>query len=244
MAAPKPWIKLWIEILLDPKMGRLSDRLWRRAVECFLLAGQNHQAGLLPSIQDCAYVLHVSAEEVESDFIELQRAGLLNGSMDQWRVVNFEERQRPRTDAERSRSYRQNHGSVTEPSQDHHENRHGGEESRGEESRAEENRGEDKIAMMLAGEGVSQDKARELTEEHSAEHVLEKLDYYRFGRDHGTIENAGWLVEALEHDYGPPREYVPLDKRCAECGKSVSRRNDQCETHRLRAYQGDNFFDE
>jgi len=34
------WIKLYIEILHDAKMGAMSDRLWRRTIEMFLLAGE------------------------------------------------------------------------------------------------------------------------------------------------------------------------------------------------------------
>ena len=36
----KFWIKLYHEILDDPKMGRMPDRLWRRTIELFLLAGE------------------------------------------------------------------------------------------------------------------------------------------------------------------------------------------------------------
>ena len=35
------WIKLYLEILDDPKMDLLPDWLWRRAIELFLLAGEN-----------------------------------------------------------------------------------------------------------------------------------------------------------------------------------------------------------
>lgn len=38
--AAKYWIKLYHEILHDPKMGRLPDNLWRRCIELFLLAGE------------------------------------------------------------------------------------------------------------------------------------------------------------------------------------------------------------
>jgi hypothetical protein len=40
------WVKLYIEILDDPKMGRLTNHLWRRAVELFLLADKESVEGL------------------------------------------------------------------------------------------------------------------------------------------------------------------------------------------------------
>ena len=41
----KHWIKLWPELLYDPKMAQLDDHLWRVAVSCFLLAGEVDQHG-------------------------------------------------------------------------------------------------------------------------------------------------------------------------------------------------------
>jgi hypothetical protein len=43
------WIKLYLEILDDPKMGALSDRLYRRAIEMFLMAGELENKGYLPN---------------------------------------------------------------------------------------------------------------------------------------------------------------------------------------------------
>ena len=45
--ASKYWIKLYYEILDDPKLGKLTDWLFRRAIELFLLAGENDNDGLL-----------------------------------------------------------------------------------------------------------------------------------------------------------------------------------------------------
>ena len=43
--ASRYWIKLYHEILEDPKMGRLSDRQFRRVIELFLLAGDCEMDG-------------------------------------------------------------------------------------------------------------------------------------------------------------------------------------------------------
>jgi hypothetical protein len=50
--AARFWIKLYLEILDDPKMGRLPDHLWRRAVELFLLAGRAGNDGALPALRE------------------------------------------------------------------------------------------------------------------------------------------------------------------------------------------------
>ena len=100
------WIKLYHEILEDPKMGPLSDRLWRRTIECFLLAGDNHNEGNLPSLQDMAWRLRVNSEILESDLMELANVGILEQTEGNWKVAKFAERQRKRTSAERMQEYR------------------------------------------------------------------------------------------------------------------------------------------
>ena len=43
----KYWIKLYHEVLDDPKMARLPDRLYRRCIEVFLLAGKSGDVVLM-----------------------------------------------------------------------------------------------------------------------------------------------------------------------------------------------------
>ena len=102
----KYWIKLYHEVLDDPKMGRLSDRLWRRTIEVFLLAGDTDEEGKLPALDDMAWRLRIIPEELEADLIELQRVGIVLLAAGVWSVGNFEERQRPSTSTERSRRHR------------------------------------------------------------------------------------------------------------------------------------------
>lgn len=106
----KFWIKLWIEILHDTKMALLPDRLWRRGVECFCMAGERGDDGFLPTLEEMAWILRLQPEILESELVELQNSGILNVIDGRWVVVNFEERQRPRTSAERSRQYRKREG--------------------------------------------------------------------------------------------------------------------------------------
>ena len=50
--ASRYWIKLYHEILDDPKMGRLTDRQYRRVIELFLMAGDCEMDGGLPALVD------------------------------------------------------------------------------------------------------------------------------------------------------------------------------------------------
>lgn len=103
--ASRYWIKFYIEILDDPKMGRLSDRLWRRASELFLLAGECGDDGALPSIGDMAWRLRLSEEKLKADLEQLATANILEFN-DHWHVINFARRQAPASDAERQRQSR------------------------------------------------------------------------------------------------------------------------------------------
>jgi len=100
------WIKLYHEILDDPKMGRLSDRLWRRTIEMFLLAGEMNEDGLLPSLGDMAWRLRANEEELGGELEYLCTLGILSDG-GEYRVVNFAERQAAMSSSERSRRKRQ-----------------------------------------------------------------------------------------------------------------------------------------
>lgn len=94
----KTWIKLYTEILSDPKMGRMNDKLFRRTIELFLLAGKEDKLGKLPSIEDIAWSLHISEKEVQTVLRELEKVGIVsyisddNGS-EKYLIQNFESRQ-------------------------------------------------------------------------------------------------------------------------------------------------------
>jgi DnaD/phage-associated family protein len=102
----KYWIKLYHEILRDPKMGTLPDRLWRRTIEMFLLAGSTFDNGLLPPLVEIAWHLRINAEELETELIELQKVGILSVLDGQWFVTNFQKRQAPMEKSEYMRRLR------------------------------------------------------------------------------------------------------------------------------------------
>ena len=99
--ASKYWIKLYIEILDDAKMGTMTDRLFRRTMQLFLLAGELNGAGQLPPVPDMAWRLRMGAEELETDLADLASAGIVHKEDGRWAVTKFEDRQRASTGTER-----------------------------------------------------------------------------------------------------------------------------------------------
>ena len=100
------WIKLYHEIVYDPKMARLSSQLWRRVIECFLFAGELDEDGFLPDLDDMAWTVQTSAELLEAELNELANLGIVDRRDGRWFVVRFAERQAPSPAAERMREYR------------------------------------------------------------------------------------------------------------------------------------------
>lgn len=106
------WIKLYHEILDDPKMGPLPCNVWRRAIECFLLAGEEQDAGFLPPLQAMSWRLRIDQQTLERELQMLAAAGILqladyNPFERRWLVTNFEKRQSPSPVAQRVREHRQ-----------------------------------------------------------------------------------------------------------------------------------------
>jgi len=110
------WAKIWIEMLDDPKVGMMRDRLWRRFVELILIAKEVDEDGKLPTVHTMAWRLHMSETQLqrEVDYLE-QRGktedspGLLGlGEDGCWFVTRFPERQvkAENANAERVRRYR------------------------------------------------------------------------------------------------------------------------------------------
>jgi len=87
------WIKLYHEILDDPKMGQLPDHLWRRCIELFLIAGDYHEEGRLPDVADMAWRLRSNAEEVTDTLQTLAGVGIVSQNGQGWIVTKFAERQ-------------------------------------------------------------------------------------------------------------------------------------------------------
>lgn len=124
------WAKVWIEVLDDPKMGQLSDRLWRRTIELVLMAKELDKDGILPKLKDMAWRLRTTPDILETELFELVKVGVVETREEGWFLVNFEKRQGAMTDAERKARQREReksetyHGAVTNVSRDGHESSH------------------------------------------------------------------------------------------------------------------------
>jgi len=89
----RQWVKLWIELLDDTKMGKLPDWLWRRAIELFLLAGENENDGLLQPVTDLAWRLRTSEKRLTESLAALSIVGVVHETPEGWCVTNFKKRQ-------------------------------------------------------------------------------------------------------------------------------------------------------
>jgi len=100
------WIKLYLEILDDSKIAILPDRLWRRIIELFLLAGRYGKNGELPETLQLAWSLRTSTDELELELKQIEAVGIIEKSQTGWIVIHFAERQAPVPDAIRAKEYR------------------------------------------------------------------------------------------------------------------------------------------
>lgn len=101
------WFRFYTDAVNDPKVQRLSPQLFKTWVNILCLAGQNE--GKLPSIDDIAFQLRISAHEAQQQFDDLVLAGLVDILPDKSREPhNWKSRQfKSDTSAERTRKYRE-----------------------------------------------------------------------------------------------------------------------------------------
>jgi hypothetical protein len=100
------WAKIYIEIIDDPKMATMPDRLWRRTIELFLLAKKFNNGGHLPDTKQIAWCLRISTDDLDLDLKQISSTGIIRRDDDGWFVVHFEKRQAASTNTERSQQYR------------------------------------------------------------------------------------------------------------------------------------------
>jgi hypothetical protein len=123
------WMKLYIEILDDPKMATLSDRVWRRAIELFLVAKRLNKEGALPDTRQIAWMLRMNADELENDMAQIAMTGIVERVVNGWFIPKFADRQSAVSDRERKtqervrRQSQEYYVNVTNPSRNVTESR-------------------------------------------------------------------------------------------------------------------------
>jgi hypothetical protein len=100
------WAKIYIEIIDDPKMATMPDRLWRRTIELFLLAKKFNNGGHLPDTKQLAWILRMTTDELDLDLKQISQTGIVKAESGGWFVVQFEKRQSASTSTERSQQFR------------------------------------------------------------------------------------------------------------------------------------------
>jgi DnaD/phage-associated family protein len=95
------WMKLYIEILQDPKMATLPDRIWRRIIELFLVAKSYGNDGHLPDIQQIAWILRMKPGDLEKDMAKIVPTGIIIRDGTGFFIPKFEARQSAVPDRDR-----------------------------------------------------------------------------------------------------------------------------------------------
>ena len=183
------WIKAYTEILDDPKMGRMSDHLWRRTIEIFLIAGRAGDNGKLPSVEEMAWQLRTTVTELSVDLSAMEEAGIIKKDDTSITVVNFSKRQAAMTESERQQRHR---AGVTKPVTKRHETVTE-EEGEGEEEEDKKKSGKDISVIIHAMENCGMfpnSTTPQLVGDWISEHSTE------------------WILNAIERGKGKNQNYV------------------------------------
>lgn len=87
----RPWIRLYTEIVNDPKVCRLSDQLHRTWIGCLCIAADSD--GFLPPDTDVAFALRLPEKTATSRLLSLVNAGLIDREGDAFRMHGWDNRQ-------------------------------------------------------------------------------------------------------------------------------------------------------
>lgn len=168
-----PWVKMYTEMLDDPKIGRLSDAVKWRFVSLILLAGECDKDGYLSNgnelmtVDDIAWRMRITREQCEKDLESLVNCGLIDDIDGAYFVVKFSERQgRPQSEKRaqwRERKARQNQKQeITQESRVNHA------------TRVEKSREEIASDDAPANEEIPQTEPRKPSERQTAIKTLEE----------------------------------------------------------------------
>ena len=117
----KLWVKLWLELLDDPKICTLSDELYRFVMELYMYAGEKVEEGkegyLPQDVAHWAWRLRRTEEDINEMIPKLINVGVLRTDGELYYVHGWERRQSPQSDRQRKQAQRwrdqMGHGNVT-----------------------------------------------------------------------------------------------------------------------------------
>lgn len=118
-----PWVKLYREIIDDPKLGRLDDSTKWRFIQLIVLAGESDADGCLTNGDaplnpaDIAWRLRADAAKVAADIEQLKQIGVIQDQDGTLCVANFTKRQGT-PQSERQRRWRENQKAKRSKSKD------------------------------------------------------------------------------------------------------------------------------
>lgn len=104
----QPWLRLYTNILENPKVQRLRPELFRAWVNLLALFKRNDE--VMPPVDEIAFALRCEEKEARRYLAELVKVGLLDETSDGVQPHNWDERQfSSDTSKERQRAYRERH---------------------------------------------------------------------------------------------------------------------------------------
>ena len=251
------WIKVYHEILDDPKVGRLPDRLFRLMILVFLLAGEFAKNGELPPIEDIAWRLRpITVEELLLDLEELSTSGIVHQDDGRWFVTNFSKRQAPISSSERGKKFRsrerkkqlaetqtQTERKANETFTEQEQDTDIEQETDEDEEQQQEQNGvvvspsavSEQTYQQLLDLGVTSRIAKTLIQEYPDDYLSQKMGFYNSQRNIGQADGPGWLVDAIKGDWiiGDSSN-IP----CPDCG-SIDRCTFDCGSSRQKYVRGE-----
>lgn len=79
------------ELIDNPKMAKLPDKIWRRLVELFLIAKVTTNDGNLPNAESLAWKLRVPLSEIIPDLLSLEENGFIQKISNTYFIKNYQE---------------------------------------------------------------------------------------------------------------------------------------------------------
>ena len=108
------WVKLYLSILDDPRVSRLSERMFRTFIQFLLVAREYDHDGLLRPAPQLAWRLRTTKDYILRSLRTMSEVGLVAETPDGWLVVNFAREQAPIDGAERMRQSRERKKALSE----------------------------------------------------------------------------------------------------------------------------------